>query len=58
MGAYISLSYEIGGRALIRAWALKGTNMVSGLQNLSMKIPLFLATCIFIFICSLNFMLN
>ena len=28
MGAYISLSSEIGGRALIGAWALKGTNTV------------------------------
>ena len=28
MGAYISLSSEIGGRALIGAWALKGRNMV------------------------------
>ena len=28
MGAYISMSSEIGGRALIGAWALKGTNMV------------------------------
>ena len=28
-GAYISLSSEIGGRALIAALALKGTNTVS-----------------------------
>ena len=28
-GAYINLSSEIGGRALIGAWALKGTNTVS-----------------------------
>ena len=28
MGAYISLSLEIGGRALIGASALKGTNRV------------------------------
>ena len=28
MGAYISLSSEIGGRALIGAWALKVMNMV------------------------------
>ena len=28
-GAYISLSSEIGGRVLIGAWALKGTNTVS-----------------------------
>ena len=28
MGAYISLSSEIGGRALIGAWALKERNMV------------------------------
>ena len=28
MGAYISLSSEVGGRALIGAWALKGRNRV------------------------------
>ena len=28
MGAYISFNLEIGGRALIGAWALKGTNTV------------------------------
>ena len=29
MGAYISLSSEIGRRALIGAWALKGMNTVT-----------------------------
>ena len=28
MGAYIRLSSQIGGRALIGAWALKGVNTV------------------------------
>ena len=28
MGAYISMSSEVGARALIGAWALKGTNTV------------------------------
>ena len=28
MGAYISMSSEVDGRALIGAWALKGTNTV------------------------------
>ena len=30
MGAYISMSSEVGGRALIGAWALKGINTVTG----------------------------
>ena len=30
MGAYISMSSEVGGRALIGAWVLKGTNTVLG----------------------------
>ena len=34
MGAYISLSSEIGGRALIGAWALKGTNTVNIICNI------------------------
>ena len=29
MGAYISLSSVIGGRALIGVWTLKATNMVN-----------------------------
>ena len=29
MGAYISLSSEIGGRGLIGEWVLKGTNTAS-----------------------------
>ena len=39
MGAYISLSLEVGGRALIGAWVLKGTNTVFlSLQKLSSKL--------------------
>ena len=40
MGVYISLSSEVGGRALyIGAWALKGTNTVFlSLQKLSSKL--------------------
>ena len=29
MGAYISMGSDVGGRALIGAWALKGTNTVT-----------------------------
>ena len=42
MGAYISLSSEIGGRALIGAWALKGTNTVLQFE-LKILLSVFLA---------------
>ena len=39
MGAYISLSSEIGGRALIGAWAFKGANTVIDSRKISSLVP-------------------
>ena len=59
MGPYISLSLEIGGRALIGAWALKGMNTVFPLWEHIAKPHLFYCVtdrlyvlkCIIIILC-------